>query len=530
MWCSDPQDRKGVENMQLVKKEIRTNNHKVSKLMQLTIDEDYNVSDSRQDIDKIIISQGQAVIDATEPMVDRIQVKGHVAYKLLYSVAKAEGEMDAMEGSVPFEETIQVDDLLPSYDTTVSCDMEDLTISVIHSRKIAVKGLIQIKIEVTEQDVVEGADGIENGENIQCMYKKLPYTRTVCDQKDVFRVREAVSIPQNKPNIRRLIWHSVTVNEVETKPLDNKIGIHGELEVFLIYRAEEQMPLQYLNLDIPFSGEVDCIGSMEGMTADIGIVLGETQVVVEPDADGEERILNLEANLELEIRIYQEEEMQLLGDMFSTTACIDTETETFDYDSLLTRNNAKTRIVERLKRKENQPGILQVCYVEGSVKVDDTKTTEDGLVVEGAVEVRILYIAEDDARPMNALTGFLPFTYLVEAKDMSPDAIYRIRPTLEQISSIMLGNDEVEIKAVVNLSIIAFARKQCKAITDMHVSEIDYEKMNQMAGIIGYMVQEEDTLWNIAKQYYSSIDSIRKVNQLERDELTPGQKLIIVKG
>lgn len=516
--------------MQLVKKEIRTNNHKVSKLVQLTIDEDFNVSDSRQDIDKIIISQGQVVMDETEPMVDRIRVKGHVSYKILYSVAKSEGELDSMEGNVEFEETINVDDLLPSYDTSVSCEMEDLNISMIHSRKIAVKGLIQMKIDVTEQDVIEGAEGVENGDNIQCMYKKVPYTRTVADQKDVFRVRELVPIPQNKPNIRKLIWHSVTVNEVETKPLDNKIGIRGELEIFMIYRAEEQMPLQYLNLDIPFTGEVDCVGSMEGMTADIGVVLGETQLTVEPDEDGEERVLNLEANLELEIRIYQEEELDLLGDMFSTTACIDVETETFDYESLLTRNNAKTRIVERLQRKENQPGILQVCYIEGNVKVDDTHTTEEGLMVEGAVEVRIVYIAEDDARPMNSLTGFLPFTYLVEAKDLSPNTIYHVRPTLEQISSIMLGSDEVEIKAVVNLSIIAFARKQCKAITDMSISEIDYEKMSQLAGIIGYMVQEEDTLWNIAKRFYTSIDSIRKVNQLERDELTVGQKLVIVKG
>lgn len=516
--------------MQLVKKEIRTNNHKVSKHVQLTIDEDFNVSDSRQDIDKIIISQGQVVIDDTEPMVDRIRVKGHVSYKILYSVAKAEGELDSMEGSVPFEETINVDDLLPSYDTSISCEMEDLNISMIHSRKIEVKGLIQMKIDVTEQDIIEGAEGIENGDNIQCMYKKVPYTRTVADQKDIFRVREQIPIPQSKPNIRNLIWHSVTVNEVETKPLDNKIGLRGELEIFLIYRAEEQMPLQYLNLDIPFTGEVDCVGSMEGMTADIGVVLGETQLLVEPDEDGEERILNLEANLELEIRIYQEEELDLLGDMFSTTACINVETETFDYESLLTRNNAKTRIVERIKRKENQAGILQVCYVEGTVKVDETSTTEEGLQIEGAVEVRIIYIAEDDTRPMNSLTGFLPFTYLVEAKELSPDTIYHIRPTLEQISSIMLGSDEVEIKAVVNLSIIAFARKKCKVITDMSVSEIDYEKMNQLAGIIGYMVQEEDTLWNIAKRYYTSIDTIRKVNQLERDELTAGQKLIIVKG
>ena len=156
--------------------------------------------------------------------------------------------------------------------------------------------------------------------------------------------------------------------------------------------------------------------------------------------------------------------------------------------------------------------------------------TEDGIQVDGAVAVRILYIAGDDTRPMNCLNGYLPFSYLVEAKNLSPDTIYHIRPSLEQISSIMLGSDEVEIKAVVNLSIIAFEKKCCKVITDMTISDINYDEMNQLAGIVGYIVQDGDTLWNIAKRYYTTIDSLRSVNQLEKDELVNGQKLVIVKG
>ena len=162
-----------------------------------------------------------------------------------------------------------------------------------------------------------------------------------------------------------MIWYCATLNDVETKPLDNKIDIRGELEVFLIYRAEEQMPIQYLNLDIPFSGEVECMGSMEGMTADIGVNLGETQLNVEPDEDGEERILNLEANLELAIRIYQEEELDLLGDMFSTSACIQVETEQFDYESLLTKDQDRGADQTQRKSGRNPAGMLCGGYGKG---------------------------------------------------------------------------------------------------------------------------------------------------------------------
>lgn len=516
--------------MQLVKQEIRTNNHKTTRNIQLTIDEDYNVPDSRQDIDRIILSQGKVIIDECEPMVDRMRVKGHVGFQVLYAAGGDNADLDAISGMVPFEETLNVDNLLPSYETKVSCELEDLAVSMIHSRKIEVKGLISLTIDVTEPDVIEGATGIENGDQIQCMYKKVPYMRTVADQKDVYRIRENVTIPQSKPNIHDLIWHCVTLNEVETKPLDHKLSVRGELEIFLIYRAEDQTPLQYLNLDIPFSGEVDCMGCIEGMTADIGVSLAETTITVAPDEDGEERVLSVEVNLDLDVRIYQEEEVTLLGDMFSTTSNIQSETEDMEYESLLVHNNAQARIVERIRRQENQPKILQVCYIEGDVKLDDMHTTPDGIQVEGAVAVRILYIAEDDRYPMNCLTGYLPFNYLVEVKNLSPNTVYHIRPSLEQISSIMLGSDEVEIKAVVNLRLLAFEKKRCEVITDMSVSEINYEEMNQLAGIVGYIVQDGDTLWNIAKRYYTTIDNLRTVNELSQDELHIGQKLVIVKG
>ena len=48
-------------------------------------------------------------------------------------------------------------------------------------------------------------------------------------------------------------------------------------------------------------------------------------------------------------------------------------------------------------------------------------------------------------------------------------------------------------------------------------------------GMVGYVVKEGDSIWSIAKEYFSSLDSIRTINHLESDEVTPGEKLLIVK-
>ena len=45
----------------------------------------------------------------------------------------------------------------------------------------------------------------------------------------------------------------------------------------------------------------------------------------------------------------------------------------------------------------------------------------------------------------------------------------------------------------------------------------------------GHVVQPEDTLWDIAKKYYTTSEHIRNMNHLT-EEIRAGQKLLIVKS
>lgn len=49
-----------------------------------------------------------------------------------------------------------------------------------------------------------------------------------------------------------------------------------------------------------------------------------------------------------------------------------------------------------------------------------------------------------------------------------------------------------------------------------------------MPGIIGYIVKNGDTLWNIAKQFYTTVEDIKEMNDIN-EEVKQGQKLLIVK-
>ena len=130
---------------------------------------------------------------------------------------------------------------------------------------------------------------------------------------------------------------------------------------------------------------------------------------------------------------------------------------------------------------------------------------------------------------MQQIETAIPFDYQVESVPFVNQDSIRINPSVDQITAQMLNSDEVEIKAVINMNVTVFALGSVDVITDMNILPIDWNKKAAMPGMVGYVVKEGDSIWSIAKEYFSSLDSIRTINHLESDEVTPGEKLLIVK-
>ena len=57
---------------------------KAKKQMQITIDQDRNVADTKPDVEKMIQTRGIVKIQETEMMVDRVRIKGEFVFQGLY--------------------------------------------------------------------------------------------------------------------------------------------------------------------------------------------------------------------------------------------------------------------------------------------------------------------------------------------------------------------------------------------------------------------------------------------------------------
>lgn len=516
--------------MELIKKNIHMNREKNKAVSQFTLDDDFNVPDVKPDMGTIIDEQGTIVIEEIKLLSDHVTIKGMLQFQILYTKEGEEGSIHSMDGKIPFEEIMNLDQASDGDNLKFRYELEDLSTNLINSRKVSVKTIITFQLVVSEIFDAQTAVELRDDNYVACRNQGMDVLALVVNKKDIFRLREEIALPSNKPNIQQIIWKSVVPQAMDIRVIEDKISLKGEMSVFFIYRGEgeEEKPI-WMESTIPFQGYVDCAGCSSDQIANIDVNIQSQEMDVKPDLDGEERVIGLETVLELDIRTYEEQHVEVLEDVYSPVKQIIPEKEKNVYDSLLIRNDSKSRVNGKLKIGNDQSKILQICHIKGMAKIDETEMVENGIQVEGALDIEILYVTSDDAKPFGLLKGTIPISQLVETPNIDGDCIFDVKSCVEQISAVMLDGEEIEVKSVITIGVLVIRKIAQEVIVNVREEPLPEGLIQKMPGMVMYIVGNGDTLWNIAKEYYTTMEEICQLNELPSETVRPGEKLLLVK-
>lgn len=135
----------------------------------------------------------------------------------------------------------------------------------------------------------------------------------------------------------------------------------------------------------------------------------------------------------------------------------------------------------------------------------------------------------DDSMPYYSFKEAVPFQYTMDTKGITQECSIHVNTCVEQISPMLLDSEEIEVKAFVNVSLIVFEEMKEEIICALDEKELDAKKMKNLPSMAIYVVQENDSLWDIGKKYYVPVRRIKELNGLTQDECRPFEKLLIVK-
>lgn len=515
--------------MELVKKQIQMERKKGSASTQAAFDEVYNLPDYLPDIFSVILNRGEVRLDESKTGPGHVMVRGAVKFKVLYRTDQNDWKISSLEGEIPFQETLVVENMDEFDMVNVEPLLEDLSIQIINSRKLNIRALLELNVIVAERYDADIPVSIETENQPEILMEEKDFLELKYRGNEHCHIREEIKVPSNKPNIRQILWQQAQIFGMDSRISPGELAIQGEIQVFLVYVSEENNSLQWFVVKVPYQ----C--NFEIPEADVNMI---PYIVTRPqnlvcsmgnDEDGESRVILVEADVKADVRFYEEQKQEFINDTYALDRSLNLQKETDSFVRLRMKNESKCRVNETLKIQNPDSDILQICAGFGTAEIDQQKIVGDGIEVEGAVRIQVLYLTSNDNTPIEAVEGVLPFQYTIEIPHINMGDQMELQHSLEVLSFLMKSNREVEIQAVVNLQALVTEPYDMHVINEIKEEDIRIEQLNVQPSIVGLTLTPEDTLWEIAKQYHTTIDYIKQTNQLENDKISQGMKILLIK-
>ena len=249
--------------MELVKKQIHANQVGKKMVDQFLVDDDYNVPDMKNDVHRIITSEGIVKIEDVRKVENYVRVTGKLNFQILYVTEGIEPSLSSMEGKIPFEEMVYTDEGTDGefvvHDTRV-----DFTTTMIHSRKLNIKAMIELLVssqtEVDEEITVD----VESETPIYKKQKEMELLTLHTAKRDTYRIKEELTLPGTKETIGTILWTDISNRKLDTKLGADELLLSGELLVFCFYESPDGK-MDWIEQTIPYEGRVECYGAEESM-------------------------------------------------------------------------------------------------------------------------------------------------------------------------------------------------------------------------------------------------------------------------
>ena len=451
--------------MELVKQYVRRNGTEKEGQIQITLEEDVNLPEMKPDINTICLEKGSVLIEEVQPMADTVTLRGRFSFSVLYHTQEYGGRLECMEGKLAFEEKIRVEGLLPSDDVSVTGTVEDLTITLINSRKLNIQSILALEVSarsIQDEELPVGVTG-PGQEDAQIRLAPMEYTELALCSRDVMRIKEEFSLPSGHPNVGRILWKSAELGEMNFRLGEELLYAHGEVRVFVLYENEDGAPEIY-ETTVEESAQIACSGCHEGMVLDVKYGISQWDLTPRPDPDGEMRDFGLEMTVTLRICAYEEKKLDVVTDAYGVKEEILEEKRTASLRRLLRSVTGKTKISDHVSL-ESAAKPLQLIRGEGNLTLTDIQAMENGLRLRGSLGVKILYVTGDDEKPYGCARKTLPYEYVLDIPGMTPeDAPERVQATMERFSVTMQSGEEMEVKALLCFVASAFHEEEVQVL------------------------------------------------------------------
>lgn len=482
------------------------------------VEGDMIVPDSKPDILNTICTSGVVSIYKKEVQDGKVRLDGTINTYIMYMPDGDEEIVRGLNTSLDFSENISILNCAEGMNVVSEVKIKSIEARVINGRKVGIKATLEISLKVYSNEDVEVISNIQNESNVQILKENLKVNSLVGQGNTKIYAKENIQI-DNMDNLAEILKAQVCLVEKDIKISYNKVLTKAEAEVKIMYLTEDNR-INTVVCKIPVVGFIDIPNVTEGNLCDVNYEV--KNIIIKPNSQ-EEHSIYIEIEIEVTCCVYEEKEINLIQDMYSPTQNLK-----FEKRQIMTMTNKQNMSdVKQIREKINLKDIEGLKLIDVDVIPGILNENKINSKILNECEMNLRFIFENSRKQVTVKEVKMPFEYTIDNLQNGE--------TLNADNNIEVKNKDFVVQdgGNINCNIDLQTNTNLYRMANLNMIdsiEEDGDREEQDYSIVIYIVKKGDTLWNIAKEFGSTVDGIARVNGIENKNLImPGQKLYIPK-
>lgn len=489
------------------------------------LQEEYLIPDTHPDVQGILEVEAKPKITSKEIVGEKVMLEGKVEYTVLY-IPRDENEIvNCVSYSEKFTSSLSLGENEHNIVCEVECKVEHIDARIMNERKIEIQGVIDLDWELYKTIEFDFVKEIQATEGIEVLKNVESINRLVASKETELIGKSMIRVSMDKPQIDKILKCSMRLHKKEVKVGEDKVFLGCYCALKILYVSSETNEIITLDDDIYLSKEEEIAGIFADMIPSVSYEIKSYDLAIENDDLGESRIVNIEFLLESKIKIFSDENIDVIKDAYSPKLQIEIKRENYEIGALLGSQVNESTIKDNIYLKEGDLKPEKIIESSENIIITDKSITDDKITVEGIIKVNIVYKALEEGEGFAEVSTDIPFTSVLDMLGAKNGMKAIVKCSLENIEANLEANT-IAIKANISMWAKVFYEVKKEFISDVIEGDGDIPK--KKASITIYIIGKGDTLWKLAKKYNCTVDEIIQINSIDNpDNIVEGEKLII---
>lgn len=460
------------------------------------------------DVGRVMAVWGHVVVRGKEWRGDSIGVNCGVTVSVLYAPEDG-SRAQCVEAWIPMSFKWDIPDT--GEDGRILCwpRLKSSDARVLSGRKLMLRATVGVLAQAYAPCQVQMFTPSELPGDIQLQQKNYPVCLVREAGEKAFMLDEDLTLPPSAPGLEKIVRCSLQPEVSEKKVLGDKAVFRGTGLLHILYRTEEGA-FHSWDFEIPFSQYTE-LEQDYGNEAQVEIFPVVTSLEME---NGEQGRLRLKAGLSGQYVLYDSKDMAVVEDAYSPDRTVTVKTEDVEMPAVLDRQSQQIRAEQTAPFGGSR--IADVAFYPGNCR---KQRNMDAVDVEMPAVFQVLYYDSEGILQAGSAhwQGDMSFG-LAESAQM--DAL--CGPSGKPQASG--GEDSTVLRSDVMLNTLSFTDQKMPMVSAIVVGEATQKDPARPSLILRRAGHE--SLWDLAKKNGSTVDAIRKANDLQGDP-DPDKMLLI---